>query len=91
VLGIINGFAIYNSRFYEDLIKTNEILLWHKFYHKAHANSRPVAGTIYSYILSSIFFVVFTAIGIFYLNSGHNEVDSGYVQGLYSFVDLVAN
>jgi hypothetical protein len=26
VLGVINGFAIFNARFYEDLIKTNEIV-----------------------------------------------------------------
>jgi hypothetical protein len=91
VLGVINGFAIYNARFYEDLIKTNEILGWRKFYSKAHSSSRPVAGTIYSYILCCLFFVVFTVIGIFYFNTSEYNEGSDMVNKLYSFVDLVAN
>jgi hypothetical protein len=69
ILSIINGFSIYNARYYEDLIANRQLPFSHKFNPQKLNIHRPVAGVIYLLILFSIYLVVFTIVGIFYLNT----------------------
>ncbi|MDR2823488.1 MAG: APC family permease [Mycoplasmataceae bacterium] len=89
VLGIVNGFAIFNAKFYEDLVINRELPFSDKFHNRTNIH-RPWVGTWYSFILSTIFFVVCTTIGIFYFNNGYGFTDKS-INGIMSFVDLMAN
>lgn len=64
ILGIINGFAIYNPRYYEDLIKDHQLPFSGKLRKKINPN-RPTIGLLYSGVLCLFFFVALTAIGAF--------------------------
>ena len=60
ILGIINGFAIYNPRYFEDLIKIGDLPCPAKYKSKLNP-SRPYVGLIYSGIITFFFFAVLTA------------------------------
>ena len=72
ILGIINGFAIYNPRYFEDLIKIGDLPCPAKYKSKLNP-SRPYVGLIYSGIITFFFFAVLTLIGAF----GYSDVN-GY-------------
>lgn len=72
ILGIINGFAIYNPRYFEDLIKIGDLPCPTKYKSKLNP-SRPYVGLIYSGIITFFFFAVLTLIGAF----GYSDVN-GY-------------
>lgn len=64
IFGIINSFAIYNPRFFEDLIKSGDLPCPSKF--KSRLNSdRPCVGLVYSGIITLVFFILLTFIGAF--------------------------
>ena len=76
ILGIINGFAIYNPRYFEDLIKMGDLPCPAKYKNKLNP-SRPYVGIVYSGIITLFFFVVLTFIGAF----GYSDVNGyGYAQ-----------
>ncbi|MDR0739932.1 MAG: APC family permease [Mycoplasmataceae bacterium] len=100
ILGIINGVSIYSARYYQDLIKHREI----PFADWLQSHSKPNStfmGVLTSYVITIFWFIVFTIVGLFFLNSGHygdipgwtNGVQYGdrYVVNLYSFADLIGN
>lgn len=62
IFGIINGFAVYNPRFYEDLIKDYQLPFSKKLKAKINPN-KPIVGMLYSAVLTLFFFVVLTLIG----------------------------
>ena len=69
VLGIINSFAIYNPRYFEDLIKIGDLPCPAKYKNKLNP-SCPYVGLVYSGIITVIFFVVLTLIGAY----GYSDV-----------------
>ena len=69
VLGIINSFAIYNPRYFEDLIKIGDLPCPAKYKNKLNP-SRPYVGLVYSGIITVIFFAVLTLIGAY----GYSDV-----------------
>ena len=62
ILGITNGLTMYNTRFYDDLIKNNEIIFADKFQPKLRTN-KPLAGLLYSACICPIVFIFFTLVG----------------------------
>lgn len=64
ILGIVNGFAVYNPRYYEDLIKDYQLPFSGKLKKRINPN-RPTIGLLYSGALCLFFFIVLTAIGAF--------------------------
>ena len=69
VLGIINSFAIYNPRYFEDLIKIGDLPCPTKYKNKLNP-SRPYVGLVYSGIITVIFFAALTLIGAY----GYSDV-----------------
>ena len=63
VLGIINGFAVYNPLYYQDLIKMGELPFSDKLQHKLVTQKRNWVGLIYAGIITLVFFIAFTLIG----------------------------
>lgn len=63
VFGIVNGFAIYNPLFYQDLIKEGELPFAHKLKSKVLSNKNNSIGLIYAGVITLVFFVLFTLIG----------------------------
>ncbi|QJR43934.1 APC family permease [Mycoplasma miroungirhinis] len=63
ILGIINGFVMWCTRFVEDLIKEGELAVPHRIYKKMLTSKTPLVGTIYSIIISLPIVVIFNVIG----------------------------
>lgn len=63
VLGIINGFAMYNPLYYQDLIKLGELPFSDRLQHKLATQKKNWVGLIYAGIITLVFFVIFTLIG----------------------------
>ncbi len=64
VLGITNGFSLMTTRFYEYLIKNDE--LWSPNRFKSQLNpSNPKVGCIWTFAISVPIFIIFTLIGAF--------------------------
>lgn len=64
IFGIINSFAIYNPRYYEDLIKINDLPFSKSLKNKLNSN-KPIIGLLYSSVITIVFFIVLTIIGLF--------------------------
>ena len=62
ILGIVNGFAVYNPRYYEDLIKDYQLPFSGKLKDKINPN-KPLVGLLYAGVLTLFFFIVLTLIG----------------------------
>lgn len=95
ILGIINGFALFSSKLYGDLISLNEIWLSHFFKYKI-TNKNNFSGCLYCFFLTFISFVVFSFIGAYAFIDTSKYGDAGYgiqkeLCQLYSLVDLLAN
>ena len=88
VIGIINGFALWSTRFMEDLIRANEVPLSSKLINKIN-DKRPTVGIVYNLVLSIPIVVVFCVIGgLAYIDTG----SYGYATSankLYEFADLM--
>ncbi len=95
IFGIINGFCLYSSNFYEDLVANNDIIFARFFNKKLKPNSH-VIGCLYSFTLFFVLFWVCTLIGsLGYIDTNNYfGLGIGYTPAtskLYSFVDLMAN
>ena len=88
VLGIINGFAMWSTRFMEDLIRANEVPFSAKLINKIN-DKTPFVGIIYNLVISLPIVIVFCIIGgLAYVNAGgYGYAES--VNKLYSFADLM--
>ncbi|GHU32968.1 hypothetical protein FACS1894166_07380 [Bacilli bacterium] len=95
IFGILNGYAMYTGKFYEDLVIKNQIPFSDKFQNKTNIH-RPFVGLIYAFILIFFYFVFNTCIGLFYLHN-HYDPDVGKVGwgahqgGIFQFNDLIGN
>lgn len=91
VLGIINGFALWSTRFMEDLIKANEVPMSVKLVNKIK-EKRADVGIVYNLVLAIPIVFIFCVIGgLGYVDSsGYGEVYGTGVSKLYSFGDLMA-
>lgn len=97
IFGIINGFCLYSSNYYEDLIANKDIVFSKKLVNKMKPNSHLI-GCGYSYILFCLIFIVATLIGsLGYIDTNdYSDPTTGvgytaHLSCLYSFVDLMAN
>ena len=90
VLGIINGFTLWSTRFMEDLIMADEVPYSTKLAAKIDGKT-PKVGIMYNLVLSIPVVIVFCVIGgLGYINSsGYDDYGTG-VAKLYSFADLMA-
>lgn len=69
VLGIINGFALWSTRFVEDLVKANELPFSTKFVSKIRADGKAVVGILYNLAISLPIVIIFCIIGgLAYIN-----------------------
>lgn len=88
VLGIINGFAMWSTRFMEDLIRANEVPFSAKLVNKIN-DKTPFVGIVYNLVIALPIVIVFCIIGgLAYVNAG----GYGYAESankLYSFADLM--
>ncbi|WP_255565866.1 APC family permease [Mycoplasma sp. E35C] len=91
VLGIINGFALWSTRFMEDLIRANEVPFSTKLVNKIN-DKRAVVGIKYNLALAIPVIIIFCIIGgLAYVDAG--DYGPSYGTGsaeLYSFADLMA-
>ncbi|MDE7433849.1 MAG: hypothetical protein K2M43_01790 [Mycoplasmoidaceae bacterium] len=95
IFGIINGFCLYSSNYYEELISKKDVVLSKKIVGKMKPESHLV-GCTYAYSLFVIIFVIATMIGSFgYIDTiGYGNEQANFatrVCSLFSFVDLMAN
>lgn len=93
ILGIINGMAMWATRFSEDLIKSGELPMFYKFLNKLNTH-KPIVGVVYTIIPAIIALIIFPLIGGFaYVPYGYtnNDVLSSYDgKGYYSMAKLLA-
>ena len=88
VLGIINGYAMWTSRFTEDLIKEGELPFSIKYKDKLNEN-KPKVGIMYSFVITIPIVLVFTLIGaLAYIDNYGTSYGSGMGK-LYTFADLM--
>ncbi len=95
IWGIINGFALYSTNYYEELIDKNEVIFSNKIRDKMTSNSHFV-GCSYSYCIFFVMFLLCTLVGsLAYIDTNqYADLLAGldlHVCSLYSFVDLMAN
>lgn len=62
VLGIINSFSMWSTRFTEDLVKLGELPLFWKYQTKLN-NNKPIVGMFYTMIISFPLIILFSLIG----------------------------
>ncbi|WP_412032524.1 APC family permease [Malacoplasma muris] len=86
VLGIVNSFAMWSTRFTEDLIKLGELPFYYKYVNKLNP-SRPIIGMLYVLVITVPIIIIFSIIG-----------GLGYVEnGLYNqniglrYIDILDN
>ncbi len=95
IWGIINGFALYSTNYYEELIDKNEVIFSNKIRNKMTSNSHLV-GCLYSYCMFFTMFLLCTLVGsLCYIDTNAYQASNiglnVHVCKLYSFVDLMAN
>ena len=88
VLGIVNGFALWSTRFIEDLIRANEVPYSAKLVNKIN-DKTPYVGIVYNLVIALPIIIIFCIIGgLGYVNvGGYGYAES--VNKLYSFADLM--
>lgn len=81
ILGIINGFAIYAGRYYNELVITNEIPFAKKLKKWLKPNSFFL-GVIIAEVIFVIFTIVFGLVGAYaFINTGHYGIIPGWDGG----------
>ena len=90
VLGIINGFALWSTRFMEDLVLADEVPFSTKFAGKINPKT-PWVGIMYNLVISLPIVIIFCIIGgLGYVDAVGYGADYGTgVAQLYSFADLM--
>lgn len=63
ILGIINGFTMWATRFIEDLIKEGELWVPIKAYKKMLSSKTPMIGTLYACVVTVPVVLLFNVIG----------------------------
>jgi hypothetical protein len=106
ILSVINGTVTTGVKVYQDLIESHQVVLSHKFDFGKKFNGKPMSGVLYGLILTLIFFILCTVIGLFFSNTGHfnihHPVDSdptkiikggfdAQTAGIFSFSDIMSN
>lgn len=97
VLGVLNGFSMWATRFVEDLVKEGEIYIPAKAYRYMKNSKTPIVGALFCLFLSLPFMVIFTVIGSYaYIDFWDVDNATGGVYGhnigkLLSFSDLMAD
>ena len=93
IIGILNGFTMWASRWVEDLIKEGEISVPVKVYKYMKNSKMPLVGALFVLFLALPFMIIFTIVGAY----GYKDI-TGYGQNygykigeLLSFSDLMAN
>ena len=89
VLGIINGYAMWTSRFTEDLIKEGELPFSIK--HKDKLNEhKPKIGTLYFYVIGTFFYFIFVLIGALGYIDNYGASYGVGMGRLFTFADLMS-
>ncbi len=91
VLGIINGFALWSTRFMEDLVLADEVPFSTKFAGKINPKT-PWVGIMYNLVISLPIVVIFCIIGGLGYVAKPGYVSGNYgtgVASLYTFADLM--
>lgn len=79
VMGIINSFAMWSTRFTEDLLKLGELPMYWKWVGKLNPN-KPIVGTVYVLTISVPLIILFSIIGgLAYVASGSYTTNYGIV------------
>lgn len=101
IIGILNGFTMWASRWVEDLIKEGEISVPVKVYKYMKNSKMPLVGALFVLFLALPFMIIFTIIGAYgykditgYNTNSAGEFANNYGLGigkLLSFSDLMAN
>ncbi|PZV99845.1 APC family permease [Metamycoplasma auris] len=95
VLGVLNGFSMWCTRFVEDLVKEGEIYVSPKIYRYMKNSNMPIVGALFSLILSVPLALILTVIGAYaYIGTTWSYVDKTYgnhMSSLLSFSDLMAD
>jgi uncharacterized membrane protein len=93
VLGIINGFAHYGAKYYNDLVVNNEIPFASKLKKYIKTDS-VLIGVIIGLVITWVFSITFCLFGSFaFVNTSHygDLYGNKNVADLYSFCDVIAN
>ena len=93
IIGILNGFTMWASRWVEDLIKEGEISVPVKVYKYMKNSKMPLVGSLFVLFLALPFMIIFTIIGAYgYKPISYSDGNYGYkIAELLSFADLMAN
>ncbi|TPE57732.1 APC family permease [[Mycoplasma] falconis] len=93
ILGIVNGFTIWATRWVEDLVKEGEMFIPVRAYRYMKHSQTPIVGAIFVLALSLPFMLIFTLIGSYGYFAGWGVGDYyGYkIDNLLTFSDLMAN
>ena len=89
VLGIVNGYAMWTSRFTEDLIKEGELPFSFKYKNKLNEH-KPKIGTFYFYIIGTFFYFIFVLIGAFGYIDNYGSWYGVGMGRLFTFADLMS-
>ena len=89
VLGIINGYAMWTSRFTEDLIKEGELPLSIKYKDKLNEH-KPKIGTFYFYVIGTFFYFIFVLIGALGYIDNYGASYGVGMGRLFTFADLMS-
>ena len=89
VLGIINGYAMWTSRFTEDLIKEGELPLSIKYKDKLNEH-KPKIGTLYFYVIGTFFYFIFVLIGALGYIDNYGASYGVGMGRLFTFADLMS-
>ncbi|AWX42945.1 Uncharacterised protein [Metamycoplasma cloacale] len=93
ILGILNGFSMWCTRWVEDLVKEGELQISGKAYKYMLHSKAPIVGMVFSLVLSVPLVLIFTILGA-YLYKDYTGYGAGYgykIGELLSFADLLAN
>ncbi len=98
ILGIINSFSMWSTRFTEDLISEYELPFSHKYINKTNVN-KPMIGVIYVSIITTILYTLFATIGGLAYLPVYSDSNGSFYDGegfssmsrLLGFADLMAN
>ncbi|MDR3163816.1 MAG: APC family permease [Mycoplasmataceae bacterium] len=95
ILGIINGVSIYSPRYYEDLIRHDEIPFCARYKNRLNSDL-PVVGSCIITIFMCVTLTVCSLIGYFYWDIGnYQSMDwfskTSHMPGILSFIDTISN
>ncbi|AXE60504.1 amino acid permease [[Mycoplasma] phocae] len=92
VIGILNAFTMWATRWVEDLIREGEMFVPARAYRYLKNSKYPVVGMLFCFLLSLPLMIIFTAIGAYaYIGSGYDPIYGYKINNLLTFADLMAN